>query len=236
MEAGLVLAADSRTNAGVDYISTYRKVFDFSNAGERVLFILTSGNLSITQSVINLLKQDLHKETENLNTVPTLFSACRYIGQKVRFVEQQDRPVLQDASIDYNVSLIVAGQIRGEPPALFLVYTQGNFIQATEETPFVQIGETKYGKPILDRAFTYHSDLRTAAYCALLSMDSTMISNLSVGSAIDLIVYESDSFRKGKSLSLHESDPFWVEMRSAWSQSLKAAFNNLPDIPFDTAG
>ncbi|WP_230841638.1 proteasome-type protease [Gloeobacter morelensis] len=232
MEAGLVLAADSRTNAGVDYVSSYRKVFDFSMPGERVVFILTSGNLSITQSVINLLRQDLHKEGESLHTMPTMFSVCRYIGHKVRQVEQQDRPVLEKDRIDFHVSLIVAGQIKGEEPALYLVYTQGNFIQATEETPFVQIGETKYGKPILDRAFNYRSSLKIAALCSLLSMDSTMISNLSVGSPVDLLVYERDTFRIAQSCRLQENDPFWVEMRRAWQQSLQNAFHNLPDIPF----
>ncbi|AGY58346.1 T1 family peptidase [Gloeobacter kilaueensis JS1] len=232
MEAGLVLAADSRTNAGVDYVSSYRKVFDFSIPGERMIFILTSGNLSITQSVINLLRQDVLKEEENLHSLPNMFAISRYIGQKIRLIEQQDRAALEKDNIDFSVNLIVAGQIKGDIPALYLVYTQGNFIQATEETAFVQIGETKYGKPILDRVFNYRSSLRTASMCALLSMDSTMISNLSVGAPIDLLVYERDSFRIAQSCRLQEGDPFWVEMRRAWSQSLQNAFHNLPEIPF----
>lgn len=233
MEAGLVLAADSRTNAGVDYVSSYRKVFDFSVPGERVLFILTSGNLSVTQSVINLLRLELHQEGDNLHTLTTMFSVCRYIGGKVRIVEQQDRPVLEKDKIDFKINLIVAGQIKGEAPAVHLIYTQGNFIQATEDTPFVQIGETKYGKPILDRVFHFNSTLQNGALCALLSMDSTMISNLSVGAPIDLVVYERDTFSVKQRSRLQEGDPFWVEMRRAWQQSLQNAFEHLPQIPLD---
>jgi putative proteasome-type protease len=231
MEAGLVLAADSRTNAGVDYVSSYRKVFDFSLPGERVLYILTSGNLSVTQAVINLLRQDLVNKADNLHTLPSLYAACRYIGSTLRTVEEQDRPILERDNIDYSVNLIVAGQFRGEDPGLFLVYTQGNFIQATEETPFLQIGETKYGKPILDRAFNFATGLREAAMCALLSMDSTMISNISVGSPVDLIVYERDRLRISHHCRFNESDPFWVDMRRAWSQALVDAFANLPALP-----
>lgn len=233
MESGLVLAADSRTNAGVEYVSSYRKVFNFSVPGERVLYILTAGNLSVSQSVINLLRQDLHKESDNLHTLPSMFSACRYIGQKLRSVQEQDRPTLERDRIDYGVSLIVAGQSKGEEPALYRIYTQGNFIQATEDTPFVQLGETKYGKPILDRAFNFGSTLRQAAMCALLSMDSTMISNLSVGSPVDLIIYERDRFSTAHHCRLDERDPFWVEMRRTWSQSLQSAFANLPEIPLE---
>jgi putative proteasome-type protease len=233
MESGLVLAADSRTNAGLDYISSYRKLFDFSIQGERILYILTSGNLSITQSVINLLRQDLADGSENLQTVPTMFSACQYIGQILRSTEERDRPILEKDRIDHRVSLIVAGQFRGEDPALYLVYTQGNFIQASEETPFIQIGETKYGKPILDRAFHYRSSLQRAALCGLLSMDSTMISNLSVGSPVDLVIYAKDSFKTTHRSRLQETDPFWVTMRRTWQQSLKNAFDHLPELPLD---
>lgn len=232
MREGLILAADSRTNAGMDYVSSYRKLFNFSVEGDRVLFLLTSGNLSVSQSVLNLLEQDLRlgENEDSLHTLPTLFSICRYIGQKIRAVEERDRESLERDKIDFRVSFIVGGQLKGRAPALFLVYTQGNFIQATEETPFLQIGETKYGKPILDRAFNFETSLRQAAMCALLSMDSTMISNLSVGAPIDLIFYARDSF-KPTQRRLNENEPFWIEMRKAWQQSLQSAFENLPELP-----
>lgn len=228
---GLVMAADSRTNAGVDYISTYQKLFDFSDPGQRVILLCTSGNLSITQSVMNLLQQDLKlKESENLHTIPTLYDVARYVGSKIRLVQQQERPWLEKDGIDFKCTLLLGGQIRGELPGLYMIYSQGNFIQATPETPFLQVGETKYGKPILDRTLTYDTALEEAAKGALLSIDSTMKSNISVGPPIDLVMYEANSFFIRHQLRLPLGDPYLEKIRKLWEISLREAFERMPNI------
>ncbi|MCU0566195.1 MAG: proteasome-type protease [Oculatellaceae cyanobacterium Prado106] len=228
---GLVLAADSRTNAGVDYISTYQKLFDFSDPGQRVILLCTSGNLSITQAVLNALKQDLRQqETENLHTLPNLYSIAHYIGNKVRQIQEQERPWLERDNIDFQCTLLLGGQIRGADPELYMIYSQGNFIQATPETPFLQIGETKYGKPILDRTLTYNTLLEDAAKSALLSIDSTMKSNISVGPPINLIMYEVDSYYIRHQLRLRLGDPYLAKIRKLWEDSLRQAFERMPNI------
>lgn len=231
---GLVMASDSRTNAGVDYISTYQKLFDFSDPGQRVLLICTSGNLSITQAVINVLQQDLKlKENENLHTMPTLYDVARYIGQKIRHVQQQERAWLEKDGIDFKCTLLLGGQIRGEAPNLYMIYSQGNFIQATPETPFLQIGETKYGKPILDRTLTFNTMLEDAAKCALLSIDSTMKSNISVAPPIDLVMYPVNSFFIRHQMRLRMGDPYLDEIRKLWEISLREAFERMPNIDWE---
>ena len=228
---GLVMAADSRTNAGVDYISTYKKLFDFSQPGERVILLCTSGSLSITQGVLNQLQRDIKNQEEmSLHTLPSLYDVTRYIGNKVRQLLDENRPWLERDNIDYQCSFIVGGQIKGEEPQLYLVYTQGNFIHATKETPFFQIGETKYGKPILDRTLTYEMPLEAVAKCALLSIDSTMKSNISVGPPVNLMMYEVDSFVVRHHLQLRLGDPYLAKMRKLWEVSLRQAFDAMPDI------
>lgn len=228
---GLVLAADSRTNAGVDHISTYQKLFNFSCPGQRVLLLATSGNLSITQAVLNALQQDLKlPDAENLHSVPTLYEAARYIGSKIRQIQAQERPWLEQDRIDYQCTLLLGGQLPGEAAGLYMIYSQGNVIQATPETPFLQIGETKYGKPILDRALSYNTPLEEAAKCALLSIDSTMKSNISVGPPIDLVMYEADRFSLRHQLRLRVGDPYLVKIRSLWEVSLRQAFEQIPSI------
>ncbi|MEQ8466404.1 peptidase [Coleofasciculus sp. E2-BRE-01] len=228
---GIVLAADSRTNAGVDYISTYNKLFDFSLPGERAIVICTSGNLSITQGVINRLHRDLQSQEElNIHSLPNMYEVTRYIGSKLRQIQDQDRPWLERDRIDFNCSLLVGGQIRGEAPQLYLIYTQGNFIQATLETPFLQIGETKYGKPILDRTLTYDMPLEAVAKCALLSIDSTMKSNISVGPPINLVMYEAGTFMARQKLQLRLGDPYLAKIRKLWEDSLRRAFESMPNI------
>lgn len=228
---GLVMAADSRTNAGVDYISTYQKLFDFSQSGERVILICTSGNLSITQGVLTQLHRDIKNQEEmNLHTVPTLYDIARYIGNKIRQIQDENRPYLERDKIDYQCNFILGGQIKGEEPQLFLIYSQGNFIQATKETPFFQIGETKYGKPILDRTLTYETPLEAVAKCALLSLDSTLKSNISVGPPINLVMYEADTFVMRHQLKLRLGDPYLAKVRKLWETSLRQAFDNVPDI------
>lgn len=228
---GLVMAADSRTNAGVDYISTYQKLFDFSDPGQRVIILCSSGNLSITQAVINVLQQDLKlRESETLHSLPTLYEVARYIGNKIRLIQQQERPWLEQDGIDFKCTLLLGGQIRGEAPGLYMIYSQGNFIQTTTETPFLQIGETKYGKPILDRTLHFDMALDDAAKGALLSIDSTMKSNISVGPPIDLVMYEANSFLIRHQLRLPLGAPYLEKMRKLWEISLRQAFEQMPNI------
>ncbi|MBD1937207.1 proteasome-type protease [Microcoleus sp. FACHB-68] len=229
--SGLVVAADSRTNAGVDYISTYQKLFDFSNPGERVLLICTSGNLSMTQAVLTLLRKDIQTQEEiSLHTLPTMYEIARYIGSKTRQIQEQDKAWLKQDGINAQASVLVGGQIKGEDPALYLVYSQGNCIHATKETPFLQIGETKYGKPILDRTLTFETPLEAAAKCALLSIDSTMKSNISVGPPINMVMYETDTFVIRHQLQLRLGDPYLAKMRKLWEEYLKNAFDHMPNI------
>ncbi len=227
---GLVMAADSRTNAGVDYISTYQKLFNFSQPGERVVLICTAGNLAITQSVLIALKRDLQlAESGNLHTLPTLYDAARYLGTKVRQIQDHDRDWLKKDGIDFQCSFLLGGQISGQPTELYLIYSQGNCIQATPETPFLQIGEAKYGKPILDRIVTYNTSLEAATKAALLSIDSTMRSNASVGPPIHLTMYRANSLTIQHQLQLNSRDPYLITMRKLWEASLRDAFEQIPD-------
>lgn len=232
--AGLVMAADSRTNAGVDYISTYEKLFDFSQPGERVLILCTAGNLSITQGTLNLLRKDLRvKEDINLHTLPTMYEVARYVGSKLRQMQEQDRPWLEKDKIDYQCSFILGGQIRGEEPELYLIYSQGNCIKAPPETPYFQIGEAKYGKPILDRILEFNTPLESAAKCALLSIDSTMKSNISVGPPINLVMYEANSFKIKYELRLRLGAPYLAQIRKLWEISIREAFDHMPNIDWE---
>lgn len=228
---GLVIAADSRTNAGVDYISTYQKLFEFSKPGDRVLVLCTSGNLSISQGVLHAINQDLKTEDNiNLYSLPTVYDVARYVGEKVRQVQDIHRPWLERDGIEYQSTCLLGGQIKGEDPELYLIYTQGNFVRATRETPFLQIGETKYGKPILDRTISFDTPLEEVAKCALLSIDSTMKSNISVGPPINLIMYEADSFTIKHQLKLRVGDPYLAKIRRLWEVSVRQAFEQMPNI------
>ncbi len=232
--AGLVMAADSRTNAGVDYISTYQKLFDFSLTGERVILLSTSGNLSVTQSVLTMLKRDIKvQEPINLHTLPNLYEIARYIGSKVRQIQEQDRSWLEKDRIDFKCTFLLGGQIRGEEPELYMIYSQGNCIQASKETPFLQIGEAKYGKPILDRVLNFDTSLEAAAKCALLSIDSTMKSNISVGPPINVVMYEADSFKVRYELQLDRGAPYLAQIRKFWEGYLNEAFERMPNIDWD---
>lgn len=229
--AGLVIAADSRTNAGVDYISAYRKLFDFSIPGERAVLLCTSGNLAVTQSILTLIEREIQDKAKiNLHSQKTLYDTACYVGDKIRQIQERDRPWLERDGIDFQCSFLVGGQLQGEEPKLYLVYAQGNCIQATPETPFLQIGETKYGKPILDRTITFNTDLNAVAKCALLSIDSTMKSNLSVGPPINLIMYERDSFQVCHRLQLRLGAPYLAKIRHLWEDSVRHAFDRMPAI------
>nr|5LOY_A Chain A, Designed Anbu Protein [synthetic construct]5LOY_B Chain B, Designed Anbu Protein [synthetic construct]5LOY_C Chain C, Designed Anbu Protein [synthetic construct]5LOY_D Chain D, Designed Anbu Protein [synthetic construct] len=233
LDEGLVFASDSRTNAGVDNISTFRKMHVFEVPGERVIVLLTAGNLATTQAVISLLEERLKDPEERLLTAPSMFEAARLVGEALREVQARDAPALEADGVDFNASFILGGQIAGEPPRLFLIYPAGNFIEATPDTPFFQIGETKYGKPILDRVITPDTSLEDAAKCALVSFDSTMRSNLSVGLPLDLLVYERDSLRVGHRRRIDEDDPYFRMLRKQWSEGLRQAFDSLPDPPWE---
>lgn len=232
--SGLVMATDSRTNAGVDYISTHQKLYNFSNPGDRVILIATAGNLSITQSTLTLLRRDIIANTDNnLHTIPSLYEVARYIGTKVRDIKQQDQPWLEKDHIDANCTFLLGGQIQGEEPGLFLIYSQGNCIQASKDTPFLQIGEAKYGKPILDRILSFDTPIDSAAKCALLSIDSTMKSNISVGPPINLVMYHTDTFKVGYELKLRLGAPYLAQIRRLWEISLKEAFERMPNIDWE---
>jgi putative proteasome-type protease len=232
--AGLVVASDSRTNAGVDNISTYQKLFEFSKPGDRVILLCTSGNLSITQGVVRSLRRDLKNEAEpNLYSLPTMYDVVRYIGDTLRKVQERDRPWLEKDNIDASCNLLIGGQVIGEVPELYLMYSQGNFIQATREKPFLQIGETKYGKPILDRTITFDTSLSEVAKCALLSIDSTMKSNISVGPPIDITMYEADSLIVRHRLQLPLGDPYLAKIRKLWEMSVRQAFVEMPDVEWE---
>ena len=231
---GIVMASDSRTNAGVDYISAYKKMFDFSRSGERVIIICASGNLSITQGVVNKLQREIQNQEEpNLHTIDNIHDIARYVGNKMREIQAQDRQWLEKDHIDYHCNFILGGQIKGEQPQLYLIYPQGNYIQATRETPFLQIGEAKYGKPLLDRTITYNTPLEDVAKCALLSIDSTMKSNISVGPPINLAMYETDSLVIRHKLELRLGAKYLAKIRKLWENSVRQAFEKMPNIEWE---
>ncbi|MEL6814096.1 MAG: proteasome-type protease [Cyanobacteria bacterium J06598_3] len=233
VEKGLVFAADSRTNAGVDYISSYQKLFDFSVPGDRVIVLCTAGSLSTSQSVLHSIRRDIDLGDDaeaNLHSLPSLHAIAGYVGKKMRLVQDRERPWLEKDGVDYQSTFIVGGQMAGETPGMYLVYSQGNFIEATPETPFLQIGETKYGKPILDRTVDFETPLNRAAKTALLSLDSTMRSNISVGPPIDMVLYETDALEIRDRVRLQENDLYLQKMREYWEEALAEASSNLPDI------
>lgn len=231
---GIVMAADSRTNAGVDYISAYKKLFDLSISGERAIIICTSGSLSVSQGVLTRLNRDIQNQEEvSLHTLDNMYDIAQYIGSKSREIQKLDRNWLEKDNIDYSCNFLLGGQIKGETPQLYLIYPQGNFIQATQETPFLQIGETKYGKPILDRTITYSTPLEDVAKCALLSLDSTMKSNISVGPPINLVMYKTDGFEICNKLELRLGAPYIAKIRKLWEKSVRQAFEAMPDIEWE---
>ncbi|KPQ33919.1 MAG: putative proteasome-type protease [Phormidesmis priestleyi Ana] len=234
VDKGLVMAADSRTNAGVDHVSSYQKLFDFSLPGERVIILCTAGSLSTSQSVLHQLEQDIKTSAEvNLHSLPSLHDVAGYVGETLRKIQDKERPWLEKDGIGYQSSFLVGGQVAGEPPNLYLVYSQGNFISATPETPFLQIGETKYGKPILDRTIRSDSPLKEIAKTALLSMDSTMRSNISVGPPIDMVLYATDTLELRDRVQLKADDPYLDKIREYWENALSTASRNLPAVEWN---
>jgi putative proteasome-type protease len=230
LREGLVLLSDTRTNAGVDHISTFGKMQVEAVPGERVLAMLSAGNLAITQAVWNRLQEGivLGEEVLTLRSVPTMFRAAQLVGQAVREVYAADGPALAAQGVGFDISLILGGQIAGGPPRLFLVYAAGNFIEATADTPFLQIGEHKYGKPILDRVVGFGTPLMDGVKLVLISMDSTLRSNLTVGMPVDLLVYRADSFAVTLRRRITEEDPYFRAVSEGWSKALRNAYVDLP--------
>ena len=238
LNAGLVFLSDSRTNAGLDQISTFRKMIVYEKADDRFMVLLSAGNLSISQSVREILQVEKlkeHADDEGITiwNAKSMFDAARVLGAAVRHVHERDAASLQRAGVDFNVSLIFGGQIKGEGMRLFQVYSAGNFIEATPETPYFQVGESKYGKPVLDRVITPHTPLDEAAKCALVSMDSTLKSNLSVGLPLDLVVYEADQFQTDRVVCIDEKNPYFKMLHDSWGQKLREVFDSIEDPQWD---
>jgi putative proteasome-type protease len=230
LNAGLVFASDSRTHAGVDQISCFKKMRTFVNNGDRAIVILSSGNLSLTQSAVNLLEQrGRHLDMRNIWNAESLYDVAALLGECLREVRDRDAPFLKQSNVDMGANFILGGQVRGESPRLFLVYAEGNFIEATNETPFFQIGETKYGKPIIDRVIRPETPLMDAIKCVLVSFDSTMRSNISVGLPIDLACYSSDNFSLDRQHHITEGDPYFSQISQRWSEGLRGVFASLPN-------
>ncbi len=234
LNAGLVFLSDSRTNAGLDQISTFRKMIVYEKPGDRFMVLLSAGNLSISQSVREILQIEQIKEAGDAEGITiwnakSMFDAARVLGAAIRHVHERDSASLQQSGVDFNVSLIFGGQIAGEPMRLFQVYSAGNFIEATPETPFFQLGESKYGKPVLDRVLTPDTPLDEAAKCALVSMDSTVKSNLSVGLPLDLVVYEVNKLQSDKIVCIDENNPYFKMMHNSWGQKLREVFDSIED-------
>lgn len=228
LREGLVFAADTRTNAGVDHIATFCKMHVFERRGERSIVLLTSGNLATAQSVIShLCERAQHEDAPNLYSVGSMFGAAQLVGDTISEVIERSSQGQQTAGVDFGLNVLFGGQIGGERPRLFQIYPQGNFIEATEDTPYFQIGEVKYGKPILDRIITFDTNLNHAKKCTLISFDSTIRSNLSVGMPIDYADYREDSFSL-KIERLLENDEYFLRLRQAWGNGLRQQFEQLP--------
>lgn len=234
LNRGLVFAADTRTSAGNDNVAVYRKLHYWRKPGERVIVLASAGNLAVTQSVMSLLNEQLVEElspgAENLFNVASLYRAARLVGDAVREVRRVDGAALQGVGNGFNASFILGGQIGSEVPRLFHIYPEGNFIEATDDTPFFQIGEHKYGKPILDRVAQPGMRLGEAAKLMLLSFDSTLRSNLSVGLPIDVVIYERDALDIRRERRIEQDDEYFRKLSSAWSEALRTAFSRIEEF------
>ena len=231
VDEGQVFLSDSRTNAGVDHISTFRKMMFFEIPGERALVLLSAGNLAVSQSITGLLRERVNSAKSSLVSVRTMPDAARLVGDAVRDVYSRDAEALKQHGIEFNPTFIIGGQIGGQPPRLFHVYSAGNFIETTADTRYFQIGESKYGKPIIDRVVKADTPLAAAAKCALISMDSTIRSNLSVGMPLDLAIIRRDALQISLHRSIGPDDAYFKVIRDGWGESLRTAFHALPDPP-----
>ncbi len=230
---GLVFASDSRTNAGMDYVTTYGKMNVFCWPGDRFVAILTAGNLATTQAVLNRVQRDLEDPDTGLRRAGHMFEIAHYIGMTSRAEQEQHAEIMKHAKVQVEASFIVGGQIGAQPPEIYLVYPQGNYISASPETPYLQIGENKYGKPILDRVISADTTLEDAARCALVSLDSTMRSNISVGPPLEVAIYEAGSLKEPKRLKLDLNTPLYNDLQARWNEGLQSAFRNLPRFDWE---
>ena len=230
LHEGLVFASDSRTNAGVDHVSTFCKMTVMESPGEGVIVMLNSGNLATTQQVVNRIKQHATDSGQPLTSHSSMFGVAELLGRELRKTIATTRNEAPEQSdVDFSATFLVGGQLQGEAPRLFMVYPQGNFIESTADTPFFQIGESKYGKPILDRVIQPAISMSQAIKCALVSFDSTIKSNLSVGLPIDLAMVKSGDLRVTKRHRIDADDAYFRDLRSGWSQGLRQVFGQLPD-------
>jgi putative proteasome-type protease len=232
LDAGLVMLADTRTNAGLDDIASFRKLFVFEEAGERVIVLMTAGSLSVTQTVISKLEHEIAHEdagpATSIMQAPTMLAVAEIVGQTMHDVGEEIRRKLERSEVSARASMLVAGQRAGGHLRLFLIYREGNFIQATDDTPFMQIGDHKYGKPILDRVVRPSTSLEEGRKAALISMDSTLRSNLSVGMPLDLVTIRRDRCRIESRERIEPGDPAFTALSEAWSRTLRDGFQNLP--------
>ena len=230
VKTGLVMLSDTRTNAGVDNISIFSKMHIYEITGERFMVLLTSGNLAVTQAVVNLLHEGIEngERLETLYTVPSMFRAAQLVGEAIRRIYKTDGMALEAQNIPFDVSVLLGGQLKGRGMRLFQVYSAGNFIEATPDTPFLQIGEHKYGKPILDRAMDFTTELYDGVKLVLVSMDSTLRSNLTVGMPIDLLVYRRDQQTAELKRRITENDAYFTMIRTRWSEALRDAYRVMP--------
>jgi putative proteasome-type protease len=233
LDEGVVLASDSRTNAGIDRVSTFRKMFIYEKPGERFFALLTAGNLSLTQGVVSLIGEWLGNEDpeRDLFSVHSMFGAARVIGAALREIHKTDGGYLQQHDVDFTASFILTGQIKGGQLRLFMIYDAGNFIEAMGDTTYFQIGEVKYGKPILDRIIRRDTSLSDAAKCALISFDSTMRSNVSVGPPLDVVIYRRNSLKPGFQIRLEDDDPYLQAIREGWGGAIHKAFHEIIHDP-----
>jgi putative proteasome-type protease len=235
---GLVMIADTRTNAGLDNVSTFRKLHTFIDPGERVMALATSGNLSLSQSVVSLLSEGITNpvtgEVETLKNAPTMFQAASRIGDAVRRVHSIEAAALEANDVKFDVAFLFGGQIKGDRLRLYMIYSAGNFIECTVDTPYLQIGEHKYGKPILDRAAKYGIDIYDALKISLLSMDSTIRSNLGVGLPIDIAVVRRDACDAELVYRIEPGEPYFHDLSERWSAALRAAHMGIPRPPYVT--
>ena len=233
---GLVMIADTRTNAGLDNISIFRKLHTFAEPGERIMAVASAGNLSITQTVLSMMREGLENPTtgerETLMNAPTMFQAAQRVGHVVRMIHSTEGKALQASDVNFDVSFLFGGQIAGERMRLFMIYAAGNFIECTTDTPYLQIGEHKYGKPVLDRAINYEMDLYDALKVGLVSIDSTMRSNLSVGMPIDILVVRRDACDPELVYRIEPGEPYFTDLRERWSAALRAAHIGIPRPPY----
>ncbi len=235
---GLVMLADTRTNAGLDNVSVFRKLRVFGKPGERVMGLASSGNLSVSQSVVSTLNEGIKNpetgEMENLLNAPTMFQAAQLIGRAIRQVHISEGRAPEAADPGFNVSFLFGGEIAGDRLRLFMIYPEGNSIECTVDTPYLQIGEHKYGKPVLDRAITYSIDLYTALKIGLISVDSTMRSNLGVGMPLDVLVVRRGAFDADLDYRIGPSEPYFRDLRESWSRALRAAQAAIPVPTYKT--